>query len=621
MTSELKKENVKSRLIKYVADLWGYQQSDIDGLDPVIDLLLGACAIEFEKVGNQIQSSHSRTLEQLANLLLPEGLTIPRPAHMIIKAQSVEPSYQLKNTDQFLIEKEILNPANPTKLEKKNIWFSPIIPTKLFDASIEFVGYGNQLLKQKNTHLREPFAKTMKGLSFAENEIWLGIKTSQKTEFLPSFSFFFDWKNNPKKSDYIDLLPLSGWYLNGETLLSHKPGYSDEVEKYLFQVDNDLISERRVLPKIEYKTSLLYRNQFINMRDQQIKVADQMVKNPPRFMQLFEAEALDQMKEPLLWLKLEVSHLIPLEALQEMECDINCFPVINRQLIDNRRPYRVDENLSIIPVNSDDHFLSIEKISGDRDLQLNAVPFYNIHNMDGGTYTVRKNTVGRFEGRNVKQMLRYVLEMLRDENASFSAMGGAIGSSDIIDLEKKLNKIEANLNKKAIDQDVTHYLMIKPGKNTQIYISYWSCSGTAANKIPAFSPLSTKTVDIKSNSVISTTSSSGGRDLPSEQEKIYSFRSSLLSRDRIVTKQDIINACYDELGNSIQKISVEKAYAISSGNTFGVTRIINVLLTLNDPKFNLNEWEKICDDLSKVLTQRSSLFIPICVQVSSETDN
>ena len=614
MVNELKKENIKARLIKYVADIWGYKQSDIDGFDPVIDLLLGACAVEFERIGNSIQSSQSRTLEKLANLLLPEGLTIPRPTHTILKAQGVERLYHLKREDQFTFEKEIINSAKPTELQEKTIYFSPVNPHPLYNASLDYIAVGNNLYEQQNFNLREHISKTISGNSFPENHIWLGINTNGLFDYLPPFTFFFDWKNNPKRTDYLDLLPVSRWYLNGDIPLNQKTGYAEIVEKIISESKNKIVKEWDVLSKIENKVNQLYKHQFISLREQNLKTTDHLHPYPEEFTNYFDPKILKKFDTPLLWIKLEVSQLIPLHALKEMECDINCFPAINRQLIDNRRPYRMDNDLSIIPLKTDDYFLTMNKVTADDGLDLNAVPFYNIHDLQRGTYTVRKNSVGRFDSRNARAMLDYILELLRDENAAFSAIGGTVGSKDIQELDKKINKIEVNLKRKSIDQDITHFLMLNPGKISQVYISFWSTCGTIANKIPSGTTFDSKVVDINSKSIISVTRSSGGRDKPTEQERIYSFRNSLLSRDRIVTKQDIITACHAELGNAIKEVKVQKGYKNFTGISNGVSRVIEVKLSPRDTDYEKEEWDKICADLANVLAQRSSLFVPILVK-------
>src|SRR5690606_7018610 len=107
--SDFNREKVKRRLRKKAAELWGFQEAEMEGFDPVVDLLLGACAVEFEKIANEIFSSETRVLERLAHLLVPEVLTGPKPAHAILHARPVEPLHRLQPTDQFVSEKEMID--------------------------------------------------------------------------------------------------------------------------------------------------------------------------------------------------------------------------------------------------------------------------------------------------------------------------------------------------------------------------------------------------------------------------------------------------------------------------------------------------------------------------------
>ena len=60
---ENKKEVVQSRLKRNAARYWGYRGlSETEGFDPVIDMLFGACSVEFEHLSTAIQVSRSRIL-------------------------------------------------------------------------------------------------------------------------------------------------------------------------------------------------------------------------------------------------------------------------------------------------------------------------------------------------------------------------------------------------------------------------------------------------------------------------------------------------------------------------------------------------------------------------------
>jgi len=300
-----------------------------------------------------------------------------------------------------------------------------------------------------------------------------------------------------------------------------------------------------------------------------------------------------------------------------MTCAINCFPACNRRLVDNRRPYRLDKSLNIIPLQADDYFLAIHQVRSGDGKPFQAVPFFNIHQLEPGTFAIRKDRVGRFDSRNAQEMLNYVLELMRDEAAAFAATGGAIGSKDIIELEQNLNKIENNLAKKVSEGDIEQYLILKPGKTTDIYFSFWSTAGDQGNQIPAGSSYKTRSVDFRSNSVLSVTTSLGGKKKPSEQEKLYTFRSNLLSRDRVVTKEDIKAACYAELGDSIQHVEIRKGFSNVPSHKQGLIRVLEVIITpAVEEKLDESEWKRICDELTLSLEQRSSIFLPIKVRVA-----
>lgn len=611
----ISKSNIKRRLVKYVADLWGYQQADMDGFDPLVDLLLGACAVEFERTANQIVSSQSRVLEKLAHLLLPESLVTPLPAHTIMHASAVEPLYTLRPEDQFSIDKEVINPAKPTEISKKAVFFSPTLPANIFDVSIRYIGVGKRLLQQIDVNTRETLSSTKKGESFPNQSIWVGVKVNANLVNIPQISFFFDWRNHPEKQKFLNLLPVTQCSV-GENNMSTRSGYGLTVEDRISKLRNELQEEWDILPKIEDKVNQLYEQHFLTISSSDIMTKAQLRNYPEAFEALFEEEVLKNFKEPLLWIKLSLSQLIPQDAVEDMTMAINCFPACNRQLIDNRRPYRLDESLNIIPLKSDDYFLAIHKVASNDNQPFQGLPFFDAKQMKPGIFAIRRDRVGKFDSRNAREMLNYVLELMRDEAAAFKAASGSIGSKEIVELEQILNRIENNLANKTQEGDTDQYLMLKPDKAKDIYVSFWNTTGALANKVPAGSAFKTRSIDIKAKSVFSMTTSFGGKDKPSEQEKLYTFRSNLLSRDRIVTREDIKAACYAELGETIAHIDINKGYINAPSHRQGLRRVLNVEITPHEKEeLSVEEWNKICEELSMNLQRRSSIFLPITVKI------
>ena len=70
------KNEIKNRMVKKAAEIWGVSPNDIDStFDPVISLLLGACASELSKISSEVNSSQSRITEKLIQLMTPETVS------------------------------------------------------------------------------------------------------------------------------------------------------------------------------------------------------------------------------------------------------------------------------------------------------------------------------------------------------------------------------------------------------------------------------------------------------------------------------------------------------------------------------------------------------------------
>ena len=100
------KDKIKSRMIRNAARIWGFQEPQAESsFDPIVSLLLGACAFELEKISREINNTESRIIERLVNILTPQPITSPHPAYAIafakptIKGAKILPEYQFyKNT-------------------------------------------------------------------------------------------------------------------------------------------------------------------------------------------------------------------------------------------------------------------------------------------------------------------------------------------------------------------------------------------------------------------------------------------------------------------------------------------------------------------------------------------
>ena len=91
------REDIKNRMWRDVIQDWEYDESAVDAttFDPVIDMILGACAVEFEKINQKLSTTQGNVLEHLIQTLTPDVLTSPIPAHAIMHTRSVKPEGQI----------------------------------------------------------------------------------------------------------------------------------------------------------------------------------------------------------------------------------------------------------------------------------------------------------------------------------------------------------------------------------------------------------------------------------------------------------------------------------------------------------------------------------------------
>src|SRR5687767_14960768 len=118
------REQIKNRMVKTAARLWGYSEDETESaFDPLVNILFSACSLELEKVSNEIHSSRARLLERMVQLLSPEVLCGPLPAHAVLHAKSIDNLTRLRETDQFFWTQKSSSVYESNSTRYKDIFF------------------------------------------------------------------------------------------------------------------------------------------------------------------------------------------------------------------------------------------------------------------------------------------------------------------------------------------------------------------------------------------------------------------------------------------------------------------------------------------------------------------
>ena len=614
---ELSTERIRSRMLKNAARIWGAAAEDIETtFDPIVSMLIEACAVELNKINSDILSSRARVLSRLATILSPEALTGPRPAHSVVNARSIDAESVLEKELQLYTNKKVVSPDGFQKEANKEIYFSPSARVKIFDGAIRYTASQHQLFEYKNPLSRQLISDNQSTGALEPHTLWLGLELNQKVNRLEEMCFFFDWKNNPDESVYLQMLPLNRFYFENRPLT---------VQNGL-NIIHPLDGPRRpsILTEqfdsshqLETLVNKLYHPHFYTVKEVSMSgdSIHQYKKNcPEEFRQVFTEKLLERLPAGLVWIKVQFSSAFPLSALSDAYVSINSFPVINRRL--NKLTYRLQNSLNIIPLETNDFFLDLKAVETGEGKSFIANPLSSGLKNEAGHYTLRGDGIERFDSRQSTELLNNLLDLLRDESAAFSSLGNDFINGYIRQINQALAMIENRLNQKGQTSKPGTYVLVKPFQaDDSVFIRYWTTTGPIGNQLKSGTRLQNYSGgETRSDSLMLLVSTSGGREALNEGEKIIAYRKALLTHDRIVTVEDILATCQYELGALADQIRIDKNWEIIPGRTQGLRRIVEVCITKNkSAQLTEEEWLQICEELQVKLENRSAFVLPVRV--------
>lgn len=609
------KEVIKNRMLKHALIYWGIKNTE--DLDPAVKLILEALSSELYNLGNEIKDTQVRILEKIANLLAPDFLTSPNPAHAILHAAPVEPTELLTPTTHFFAQRKISSKGNEVLDTDLDIFFTAVDSVLLFDAQITSIVTGGNLFTY-DTSFNKQLTLRSKGRLTENNTLWLGLRVNPKIEDIQNLFFCFDWRNLESKLAHriYQLLPLTKWYI-GDKEIKTTPGIRYAVpqkeEGAQNNADNyeNIFLEYDLLSLMEKDIKHYYHQKFITISDaHSTKMDEGRETYPASFKNVFADNDLQKLNEKLVWIKIVFPAAMEQEFLNEIFIYPNAFPVANRQVNDLK--YRLKGGSNIIPLKTGDfdQFLSVKSLS-DEMHQYKSVPYRKGEEEQSGTYTLRKGGVERFDVRNARELISYLLELLRSESAAFSAYGYDFIATTLKEMNQKISLMEQKtkgyINNAA---EVPNYIIVKPFEgNDMMYAEYWTTLAEVANNLRAGAKLQLgKGVKVKGDTLSLMTTTIGGKNRLRPEERLNAFRYGMMTRNRIITKEDIRNFCYFELGDRISKVEVERGFEMSANSKEAFRRTIDVVLTpFHSDALKSDEWNVLCEQLKSKLGTRSGM--------------
>ncbi len=605
------KEQIKNRMLRKAADLWNIPANEInDSFDPLVSLLIAACASEMEQLSSEINDSQTYVTERLIQLLTPETVFDAKPAHSIAYVECMESKMTI-SPEYALYTKQKVTGDNPNA-NFKNVFFSPIQETTLVDAKVRYMLTRDKCFRFDTKKSKELLTVFDQKWDFSSSTVYLGIESDLTTIPLDTVSMYIEHQGVSDKELFYYHLRNAKWYM-GDTALDVIDGYWNSEKESTIDLDTIFGGISSKTTTIQKQVKDFYKKHYVTFKSQNGLTAEHM------FPEL--QEILEQHKKTITgdikWLKIVFPTVLGAASLDKLFCSLNTFPVLNRRK--EHFSYQMKNFINIIPIVSENLFLDIKEVTNTKadryELQhTSATP------SDKGTYYLRNFNVGKLDSRGAKEHIQNLLQLLKNESAAFSFFNQDFLESKIKQLNQTIAILDQKTSELVDDTEYTNHIYINPlTKAETILVDYWTTNGTEANTIKSGTGLDIyEGTDLQQKNGYLVTPVFGGQDKLSMEQRLNSYRRISLSRNRIITAEDIKALCYELYNDKITGVTIRKGFIKDIGMKKGLVQCIEISITPNkQTKTAAYEWEYLNENLMSVLKKQSINIYPFNVVIEN----
>lgn len=600
------KDEIRNRILKNARDYWGIKNTN--DFDPLVKLIIEALSTELFNVSNDVKNLENRILDRISRILASDTLTSALPAHAILHARPVESEEVIDTKTQFFYRKRLKDKNEVNGENTTDIFFSPLKPTKIFNAEVTYLANGNNLFQIDNEHNKTLLLRSATGNTLENHAIYIGVEAADRINSLNGLSFYFDWRNYVVNDSVYDLLTLSKWSLNDAPV-------NTSLNKFTLEPERNFQSpfERQdILNLLTEDVNAFYSSRFLTI-DEESLVVPRLELYPAAFEPVFQAGSLSVLKKPILWFKVVLPAAINEIMLDEIHVSINAFPVVNKRIHDFK--HRLKMMTNIIPVKLQDHhqFLAVHSLADKMGTAYTEIPHSQDDDTDAGSFSIRYGGSERFDSRNAKEVVDYLFELLRDEKAAFSSYGSDFLNSSLKELEQNISVIEQKTKAQLITiKELINYIIVKPLNNADImFLEYWTTNAELGNQIRSGSHLqSFENNKMSAESIFLLSNSQGGKSRLNAGDRVQAYKYGLTTGNRLVTQSDIINFCFYELGSKIKAVNIRKGLMPAQNPKEGFLKTTDILISPAQPnELTAEEWKSMLSLTRSKLISRSTMNI------------
>lgn len=602
----MNQEQIKNRMIKRASRMWGYSELESESaFDPVLELLLSACASELEKLRFEQENSRARITDRILEIIFPNQIVGVVPSQTLLQLSPVENNVQLSRYNHFKAIKKTQNIYDPTQVNTKDIYFSPTLEMKLTTAQVKYLLYGNKVLQQESFFYQEEIARSERNIP--SGEFWIGIH-APGVEKLEDLCFYIDVNNKEQKEFFT-------YYLQQVKVFSEGKEY-ELVEGYntptnSIEYENIISKNYTGIDAIYNEVNQFYQANFFTLKGTIYPKTEEEKSVATTLLENYFLDHKFITEKDIIWLQFKFYEVITPKVLENVRIALNCVPAIN---IRNTEDYkRIKGQLTIYPITGEDSFLDIDYISDNYKKRYDVKNYLSDDNI---SIVLRRGGVARFDERNALEHLQHLLGLIREETASFSAIGNDFAiEEELKQIGQNLASIYQNIKEKNLSLNPNPYLIFSSNNkemDMNFTISYWHTAAEEGNDIKTGISL---VCDSENKTAISKAivvkPSFGGRRGLTTSDKILEYRNALLSRGRIVTIADVKTFAKSHFKHTIKGLEVQKGTKKEVSLKGGFKRTIDIYLNKNkEVEVSETEWEYLKDSFLIKLEKASTNIYP-----------
>lgn len=604
-------EWIKTNLYTRVGQEWDYAGKDFD---PLVHLMVGACASEFKQIYDLLADSDRRVLRSLTEMLVPESRHLPSPAVALAEATPTGSLYPLSENLQLQCE-----------YGGEKVFFSPVFEKNILHAQPKIIATDNGIFSYKDFKPENPADFGQPQLI---SSVLIGFECAKLPESFENISFYFDVQGENKYL-MLEALAKGRWNIN-KTEISIAKSWNEPLQP------EEILDTSSALKR---KVENTFGRNFVTITDEAKPRAIETsaldfysewvkTKHLPEHFQHQAASVLGAIKGPLLWIDIQLAFPVWMANFAEnLTCSTKIFPVANRRLWikDDVETFFDQSTLNVIQIHAEQPIAGFRRIFNPQNGEsFTYHPITQFKQEEKPTYTLRHGGIGRVDQYNAWQRFSYLLDTLREEH-KLSEVVERIGSKlSVEDLHQILGeRISKNQYKEVAKKGTDLYVMVHPGVNSKgvrSVVEYWTTLGELANGIGKGQSLMAepsapglKKEDKSEICAYLVTPAFGGKNIASESELFHELKDRLYRRGRLYSLDDVKSFCKSELGDGLVQIDIKESVELDRRPGFGLTRIYVIELVVKRP--DEPRWPNVMKELEMMLADKAVSIIPFRIRL------